>query len=78
MLARIIDGVVRNVDREHLARLACQHVRAIAGSAAGVEHPPPAGEPRRKPVARHVLVPQVGIDLARNHTFACEFSQASS
>ncbi len=76
--ARIIDGIAGNVDSKNLARIAGQHARAIARPAPGVEHPPPMRHPRSEPVARHVLVPEIGIDLARNHTFAREFSQASS
>ncbi len=47
---------------------------AVSGAATGVEYVGGgAGKSRRKPVARHVLVQQIGIDEVRDDALAGEF-----
>ena len=78
MLAGIFDGFPRNVDAHDFAGRAPQFSRAIPGSAARIEHAPPACHTRRKCVAGHVLIQQVRVDLARNDPFAREFRQGDA
>ena len=72
----VVDRLSRNIEGQDLTRPAGQLGRAVTRSAAGVEHPLSARHPRREGVPRHMLVPQVRIDFARNHTLAGEFSQS--
>ena len=75
MFLRVVDRLLCNVDAQNLARFAGQRGRSISRTAAGIEHPPASRHPSGEKVPSYVLVPQVRIDFARNHTLACKFSQ---
>src|SRR5208282_5058684 len=77
MCARIFDRFRGSVDPHDVASLPGESGGAISGPAARVQHSPSAGHPHRKCVSRRVLIPQIPVDLTRNHTLARELSQSS-
>jgi hypothetical protein len=78
MFACVSYGLGRDVNAQHVARLAGQRSCAIAGAAPGVEHVLFLRQPRGESVTRLMLIEQVGVHLIGDDAFSGELSHSAS